>query len=219
LTPPPPCWKDIDYHYLQTWGHYRTLTELHGRIYGRIADPALNAGHLTNLGLCHNRLGEYRRAIDLLTQALVISRESGDREGEGAQLSNLGNCHDNLGEYQRAIDLQTQALAIVRDIANRYLEANALEYLARALLASGNAHQAVTLLGQGVSIADATGDIESAMEARSWLARAQLQLGDAAAALALTAVERELTYPPEEPTMHLLEGLALLTAIGCGSGW
>jgi hypothetical protein len=48
------------------------------------------------------------------------------------------------------------------------------------------------------------------VEARSWLARAHLQLGDAAAALAVTAVERELTYPPEEPAMHLLEGLALL---------
>ncbi len=48
------------------------------------------------------------------------------------------------------------------------------------------------------------------VEARSWLARAHLQLGDAAAALAVTAVERELTYRPEEPAMHLLEGLALL---------
>ena len=52
------------------------------------------------------------------------------------------------------------------------------------------------MLGQAVSIADATGDIEPAVEARSWLARANLQLGDAAAALAVTAVERELTYPP-----------------------
>ena len=66
------------------------------------------------------------------------------------------------------------------------------------------------LLGQAVSIADATGDIEPAVEARSWLARAHLQLGDAAAALAVTAAERELTYPPGEPAMHLLEGLALL---------
>ena len=61
-----------------------------------------------------------------------------------------------------------------------------------------------------MSIADATGDIEPIVEARSWLARAHLQLGDAAAALAVTAVERELKYPPGEPAMHLLEGLALL---------
>ena len=99
--------------------------------------------------------------------------------------------------------------AIARDIGNRYLEADALVYWVRPG-SSGDARQAAALLGHAVSIADATGDIEPAMEARSWLARAHLQLGDAAAALAVTAVERELTYPPEEPAMHLLEGLALL---------
>ena len=33
---------DIDFDYLQPWGHYRTLIELHGRIHGRIADLTLN---------------------------------------------------------------------------------------------------------------------------------------------------------------------------------
>jgi hypothetical protein len=42
------------------------------------------------------------------------------------------------------------------------------------------------------------------------LARAQLQLGDPAAALAEMAAARELSYPTEEPTMRLLEGLSLL---------
>jgi hypothetical protein len=65
--------------------------------------------------------------------------------------------------------------------------------------------QAVALLGQAVSIADATGDIHPAMEARSWLARAYLRLGDAAAARAVTAMERELTYPLEEPARRLLD--------------
>ena len=41
---------DIDFGYLQVWGHYRTLADLHGRIHGRITDPALNAAHLANLG-------------------------------------------------------------------------------------------------------------------------------------------------------------------------
>lgn len=82
--------------------------------------------------------------------------------------------------------------------------------MGRASLASGDARQAVALLGQAVSIADNTGDLEPAVGARSWLARAHLQLGDAAAALAMTTVQRHLTYPPEESAMHLLEGLALL---------
>ena len=48
---------DIDFDYLQAWGHYRTLIELHGRIHGRITDPALNANHLANLGNCHYQPG------------------------------------------------------------------------------------------------------------------------------------------------------------------
>ena len=108
------------------WGHYRTLVELHGRIHGRITDPALNAAHLTNLGLCHYRLGDYRQAIDLHTQALAIARDTGDRQGEGAALGNLGLCHYSLGEYRQAIDLHTQALAIARDIGDRQGEGTAL---------------------------------------------------------------------------------------------
>ena len=95
--------QDIDFQYLQVWGHYRTLVELHGCIHGRIADPALNANHLRNLGLCHNSLGEYRRAIELHTQALAIVRETGYRQAEGVDLGNLGLSHRSLGEFQRAI--------------------------------------------------------------------------------------------------------------------
>jgi Flp pilus assembly protein TadD len=48
------------------------------------------------------------------------------------------------------------------------------------------------------------------VEARSSPARAQTQLGDPLAALAVTAARRYLSFPTEEPTMRLLEGVALL---------
>ena len=281
--------EDIDFDYLQVWGHYRTLVDLHGRIYGRITDPTLNVVHLANLGICHASLGDYRRAIKLHTQALAIARRTGDRYAEGSQLGNLGACHlllgdyrraiklqtqalaiarrtgdrqgegnqlgnlglchaslgdyrraiklqtqalaiarrigdrqaeglrlgnlglchASLGDYRRAIKLQTQALAIARDIGDRYGEANALNYLGLARLVSGDARRAVTLLGQALSVADTTGNIESAVKARSGLALAQLQLGNPVAALTTTAAQ-ELRDPTEEPTMRLLEGLALL---------
>ena len=186
------------------------LVGMHGRIHGRITDPILNAGHLSNLGATHVHLGEFRQAIGVYAQALDVARSIGDRQGEGTVLVNLGNCYYRLGEYRRAIDLDTQALAIAREIGDRSEEAVAVEYLGRAWLASGEARRAVTLLEQAVSLADTTGDIEPAVEARSWLARAHLQLGDPAAALAATTARRELPYPTEEPMLRLLEGLALL---------
>jgi tetratricopeptide (TPR) repeat protein len=282
--------QDIDFTCLQLWGHYRTAVDMHARIHGGITDLAVNAVHMANLGLCCHRLGDYRQAIDLHTQALAIARDTGDRQleaialgglgkcdaslgnyrqaidlhtqalaiardigaaqREGNQLGNLGNCHLDLGDYRQAIDLYTQALAIARDISarrlegitlgylgnchtsqgdyrqaidlhtqalaiardtgDRYAEATALDYLGRAWLASGDARRAVTVLEQAVNVADTTGNIDPMVRTRSGLARALLQLGDQAGVLAEIAAIPELPYPIEEPTLRLLEGLALL---------
>ena len=282
--------RDIDFDYLRVWGHNRMLVDLHGRIRERVTDPAAKADHLRVLGLCYTHLGDYRRAIDLHTQALAIARETGDHGGEGVQLGNLGLCYHKLGEYRQAIDLHTQAVAIAREtrdrrsesrqlgnlgvcyyglgeyrqaidlhtealaisrktgdrqvesnelcnlglcyyglgeyrqaidlhtqavaitreIGYRYSEANALGYLARAWLASGDVRQAVILLNQAVHVADTAGEVEPATESRSALAGAHLQLGDPSAALTVVAAGQERHYPPEEPMLRLLEGVALL---------
>jgi tetratricopeptide (TPR) repeat protein len=143
---------DIDFDYLQVWGHYRTLVDLHGRIHGRITDPTLNAGHLTDLGNCHYRLSDYQRAIELYTQALAILRDTGDRYGEGNELCNLGLCHYRLGDYQQAIDLLTQALAIARDTRDRYGEGAALCNLGNCHLALGDYRRAIDLYTQALAI-------------------------------------------------------------------
>ena len=149
---------DIDFDYLLVWGHYRTLAELHGRIHGRITDPALNATHLGSLGLCRFSLGEYERAIDLHTQALAIARDTGDRQGEGVHLGNLGNCHTSLGEYERAIDLYTQALAIARDTGNRRGEGIRLGNLGNCHGSLGEYERAIDLHTQALAIARDIGD-------------------------------------------------------------
>jgi tetratricopeptide (TPR) repeat protein len=194
-------------------GDYRQAIDLYTQalaIARDIGDRQNESAQLGNLGLCHSSLGDYRQAIDLHTQALAIARDTGDRQGEGTGRCNLGICHYNLGDYRRAIDLHNQALAIARDTGDRYNEASALNYLGRAQLASGDPRQATTLLQQAVAVADTTGDIESAVTARSALAQAQLQMGAPAAALAAAGRWGELPYPTEEPTMQLLQGLALL---------
>ena len=198
-------------HYAQ--GDYRQAIDLHTQalaIARDIGDRRGDVVHLGNLGLCHYALGDYRQAIDLHTQALAIARDIGDRKGESFRMGNLGLCHFSLGDYRQAIELGTQALAIARDIGDRNGEANALDSLGRAWLASGDPRQALALFGQAVSISDTAGSIEPAALARSGLARAQLELGNPTAALAATATGRQLTYPAEEPTRRLLEGLALL---------
>jgi len=169
---------DIDFDYLLVWGHYRTLVELHGRIYGRITDPGLNGTHLTTLGSCRSQLGEYRQAIDLYGQALAIAREIGDRSGEGAALGNLGECRRSLGEYRQAIDLHGQALAIAREIGDRYGEGIVLGGLGNCRFQLGEYRQAIDLYGQALAIFREIGDRSGEGAALIGLGNCHLGLGE-----------------------------------------
>ena len=159
---------DIDFDYLRVWGHYRTLTGLHGRIHGRITNPELDNAHLTNLGLRHYYIGDYRQAIDLHTQALAIARDTGDRRGESAALGNLGNCNASLGEYRRAIELHTQALDIARDIGHRQGESSRLGGLGNCHASLGDYRRAIDLHTQALDIARDIGHRQG--EAAAWAA-------------------------------------------------
>jgi tetratricopeptide (TPR) repeat protein len=190
--------KDIDFDYLQMWGHYRTLAALHGRVHGHITDPALNAAHLTNLGNCHYRLGDYRQAIELHTQALAIYRDLGNSQGEGTALGNLGNCHYSLGDYRQAIDLHTQALAIDRDIGDRRGEGADLGNLGNCHYSLGDYRQAIDLNTQALAIARDTGNRQLEGNALSNLGNCHYSRGDYQQAIDLNtqalAIARDTGY-------------------------
>lgn len=149
---------DIEGEYLRVWGHIRILIDLHRRIHQRITDSVLASYHLCDMGLCHYRLGEYRQAVDLLTQAATIARDTGDHQLERTALGNLGNCHNCLGYYQKAIDLQTSALAIARAVGNPGAEGVALECLGSCRSNQGEYRQAIDLLAKANTIACGIGD-------------------------------------------------------------
>ena len=149
---------DIEGEYLRVWGHIRILIDLHRRIHQRITDSVLASYHLCDMGLCHYRLGEYRQAVDLLTQAATIARDTGDHQLERTALGNLGNCHNCLGYYQKAIDLQTSALAIARAVGNPGAEGVALECLGSCRSNQGEYRQAIDLFAKANTIACGIGD-------------------------------------------------------------
>jgi tetratricopeptide (TPR) repeat protein len=170
--------QDIDFTCLQLWGHYRTAVDMHARIHGRITDPAVNAVHMANLGLCCHRLGDYRQAIDLHTQALAIARDTGDLQLEAAELEGLGNSHFRLGNYRQAIDLYSEALAIARDIGDRESEAIALGGLGKCDASLGNYRQAIDLHTQALAIARDIGAAQREGNQLGNLGNCHLDLGD-----------------------------------------
>ena len=74
-----------------------------------------------SLGNAYYHLGRYDEAIKMHLQALEISREIGDRRGEGSDLGNLGLAYWSLGRYDEAIKMHLQALEISREIGDRRL--------------------------------------------------------------------------------------------------
>ena len=188
--------SDIDYDFLQVWGHYRILVDLHSRIYGRITDPALNAAHLGSLGNCYFSLGDYRQAVDLHTQALAIDRDIGNRYGEAVDLTNLGLCHASLGDYRQAIDLHTQALAISRDIGDRRGEASELGNLGLCHASLGDYRQAIDLHTQALAISRDIGDRQAEGNALGNLGLCVASLGDYRQAIDLhtqaLAIDRDI---------------------------
>ncbi len=92
-------------------------------------------------GLAYSDLGEPRKAIEFYEQALAISREIGDRRGEGDRLGNLGLAYSDLGEPRKAIEFYEQALKISREIGDRRGEGSRPGQPGECLLGSGRAPQ------------------------------------------------------------------------------
>jgi tetratricopeptide (TPR) repeat protein len=188
--------NDIDLDYLQAWGHYRMLTEMHSRVSGRIIDPALDAAHLGSFGTCHFSFGDFQRAIELHGRALEIDRRIGNRYGQAADLTNLGLCHTVVGNYDQAINLHGQALSIARDTGDRRSTAIALANLGRCRAGIGDLPDAIAALSDAVAITQETGDRRRLAYCLGHLGLCRLRLGEyePAAALVNQALEiaREL---------------------------
>ncbi len=72
--------------------------------------------------LAYFDLGEPRKAIEYYEQALKITREIGDRRGEGNALFNTSLALDGLDKREEAVKLAKEALAIYEQIESPYAE-------------------------------------------------------------------------------------------------
>ncbi len=101
---------------------------------------------------------------------MEITREIGDRRGEGNALGSLGIAYLGLGETRRAIEFYEQQLEIAREIGDRRGEGISLYNLGDAMAKAGEHGQAITRLQEALEIFE---EIEApfADQARAALAR------------------------------------------------
>ncbi len=94
------------------------------------------------------------KAIEYFQQALVISREIDDRQGEESDLGNLGNAYAGLGQVGKATEYYEQALVISREIGDRRGEAICLHNIGELHKDQGNIPLARQYLEQSLVISE-----------------------------------------------------------------
>ncbi len=149
---------EIDFDYLLLWGHYQLMTELHERLRDKLRDPYLKQRSVGNLGLAYYSMGQYQRAISCYNQALVISKEIGDRRGEEANFGNLGLAYSDLGQVEKAIEYYNQALEISKEIGDRRGEGTGFGNLGIAYRRLGQIEKAIEYYDQALEILKEIGD-------------------------------------------------------------
>ncbi|MFE0453861.1 ATP-binding protein [Streptomyces sp. NPDC058914] len=94
-----------------------------------------------------SRYLEHRRYFDdlitLSTTARDVSREDGNRSGEGTALDNLGLGLRYLRKFEKAVATHTEAAGIFRQLGDRGQEALALNHVGIALSGMGRTDEAI----------------------------------------------------------------------------
>jgi len=138
-----------------------------------------HGGYLLRWGWIQHRIGNPRRGLPLLEQALEIAQEDeGDLEAQA--LNSIAGVYKDIGQPQRALIFYEQALSICQQKHDRAGEATALHGLASTYLTTGQSEKAFVLFQQTLPIIREVGDraSEAAMlsdEAAAYQATGQLQ--------------------------------------------
>ncbi len=143
---------EIDFDYLNLWGHDRLMIDLHEKLREKIQDKTLDMLSIGRLGTAHQHIGKIREFIKYEDQALVIARESKDRQSEGAWLGNLGLAYSDLGDVRNAIEFYEQALLIAREVGDKKSESVWLNDLGLIYADLGEGQKAIELYKQALVI-------------------------------------------------------------------
>ncbi|QFS48567.1 tetratricopeptide repeat protein [Nostoc sphaeroides] len=173
----------ICHDFLTLRGYYIDKVELYGQLVSKWVeigdrDNWNYRASLTLLGNAYNSLGQYQQAIEFYQQSLEISREIGDRNGEGSSLGNLGIAYNSLGEYQRAIEFHQQSLEIFREIGDRNGEGSSFNNLGNAYKSLGEYQRAIEFHQQSLEISREIGDRNGEGNSLGNLGNAYLSLGE-----------------------------------------
>ncbi|MGW5659553.1 BTAD domain-containing putative transcriptional regulator [Streptomyces sp. NPDC003758] len=131
-------------------------------IYDRLGHTLRGANGRYALGLALTGKGELDAAVDRLTEALEVFRDSRQRLWEGMTLFRLAEAHLAGLRPAKAAALAEQALAVLRGIGGEWRRGNVLTVLGRALNGLGQTGRAQACWQEALDIFDQLGSPEAA---------------------------------------------------------
>ncbi|CAH3198963.1 unnamed protein product [Porites evermanni] len=93
------------------------------------------------LGRDYFSLGDFERAIEYHKEDMT--KEVGDRAGQGRACGNLGHAYSALDDFQQAKDYYEHCLSIAKEVGDRVGEGHAYYCLGTSLLAEGCLNEAL----------------------------------------------------------------------------
>ena len=99
-----------------------------------------------------------RKAIAKFEEALKLSREAGDNQGQAVSLVALGRVYDNLGENHKSLEYYSQSLPLFRAVGDRGGEALALNNIGLVYSELGEQQKALEYYSQSLPLTRAVGN-------------------------------------------------------------
>src|SRR5262249_46538993 len=127
---------------------------------------------LVYLAAVNERQENFRRFIELYSQALPIARDLGHRRFEGIALHGLGYGWYKLGEYRKALEYYRQALTIRQSLGAGGEMAHTLAAIGTAHTDLGEANLALDAFRKALPLARASGNkaqLAFALNSMAWL--------------------------------------------------
>ena len=147
---------------------------------------------LSCVGAARTSSGDLAGAEPLSTEALRLSRATGDELSIASTLNNLGYLALLQGTYSEAGAYLEESLAITRRLNDRFRIALVLGNLGILAVLEGRSEEAVATLTEELRLSSARGDRRLACEAILGLASAHAALGNPQLAVKLHAAQRTL---------------------------
>jgi tetratricopeptide (TPR) repeat protein len=113
---------------------------------------------LTNIGLCHARLGDFARAVDYHQQALRLGITTSNPQAQCLAVGNLALASAQLGDWNIARSCMDKHLHLVRDLHNFEAESLACQQLGQIANRHGQYADAAQYFAEARRIAASTGE-------------------------------------------------------------